>query len=132
MSRRVERELIITATIEEALCIRDHYFESKESRAIVCAQCIQDDLEDSYSDYNFISRHWVVLRLSPELSFINCSRCNKLLSKVELLRNTPCSICLSVARGFLETRTAAEIQEVITGISPIVIINYFRRYLEFP
>lgn len=132
MSRTIERDLITNATIDGVLCIRDYYLENKQDRTIVCAQCIHDDIVDSYANYNFVSRHCAIVRLSSDFSFINCVRCNKILSKIELLRVTPCSICASVVREFLATRTAVELRELVTGTSAVVIVIYFRRYHEFP
>lgn len=132
MLQPAERISITNTAARSALCVRDYYFETRQSRIIVCAQCIHSNPEDSYANYIFISRHSVIIRLGIDPPFITCTLCHELLSCVRLLRVVPCLTCTAVAHGFLSTRTEVELRDLGISFTPIVVIIHLRRYLEFP
>lgn len=132
MNLATERNLITEALINNALCVRDRYFENRETRERVCAQCIHEDPEASFSDHCFVSRHSVIAYWPRELIFTECSYCCKLLSTVKHLHTHPCLSCNQVLSDFLFSRNQTELREIIRSSSPTVVALESRRYSEFP
>lgn len=134
MSELTSRIAFINATVRQALCVRDYYFrrQQDEAKIIVCSECIHNNPEDTYANYDFMSTHSVILSLGSDPYLIVCTFCHNQLSIVKSANATDCLGCATIAREFLLTRNENELREIRNSDSPLAVIHSCYKYTNFP
>lgn len=126
------REGIVNALVHGALCARDYYFEHKETKAPTCAECIYSNPDITYAEFNFVSRHCIVINIAIVPPFVECSECFKLLSLLRYLRDENCPLCSGILREFLSTINNEELSEIASSREHTTIAIEFTRHTRIP